>query len=167
MNETLKIKVKRLTETAKMPTKAHETDACFDLYCDMPDAHFGTFVEDGAKVKQVVEMGVRLNPHESAVLNTGITTEIPVGYFCPVFSRSGMGFKQGLRLANSVGVIDADYRGEWMVKLVNDSDKIQVVHHGDKIAQFTILPVYQCDLVEVDELSSTERGEGGFGSSGK
>lgn len=146
----MNIKFKRLTKSMTVPTKAHSTDACFDLYVDEPcDKPF------------IIE------PHSSCVFHTGFATEIPVGYFAPVFSRSGIGFKKGLRLCNSVGVIDADYRGEWMVKLVNDSDEPQVVQHGDKIAQFTILPVLDCVLEEVEELDNTERGVGGFGSTDK
>ena len=144
----ISLKVKKLTSTAKIPTKAHNTDACFDLYCDN-------------------KYDIIIQPHCSEVLSTGIQTEIPEGYFAPVFSRSGMGFKQGLRLCNSVGVIDADYRGEWMVKLVNDSEIPAVIHPGNKIAQFTLLPVLDINIEDVEELSDTERGEGGFGSTGK
>ena len=147
------LKIKRVTETAKLPTKAHPTDACFDLYCDED-------IKEGDKY-------IVIPARESVILHTGIQTEIPVGYFAPVFSRSGMGFKQDIRLANCVGVIDADYRGEWMVKLVNDSNEPRIIQSGDKIAQFTILPVLDIQLEEVDELETTERGTGGFGSTGK
>ena len=142
-------KVKKVLSNAKLPTRAHDTDACFDLY--------------NAETEEVI-----IPPEGSAVFHTGIAVEIPAGYFAPVFSRSGMGFNQDLRLANCVGIIDAGYRGEWMVKLVNDSDKYQrVIEPGDRIAQFTILPLLYIELVEVDELTDTDRGEGGFGSTGK
>lgn len=78
-----------------------------------------------------------------------------------------MGIKRQLRLCNSVGIIDSDYRGEWLVALYNDGDNPQVINHGDRIAQFAILPVLDVNLEEVTELTNTDRGEGGFGSSGR
>lgn len=97
---------------------------------------------------------------------TGLQFEVPDGHVMLVFSRSGHGFKHGVRLANSVGVIDSDYRGEVMVKLTNDGLHGFNVEEGDRIAQAMILPVQQVALTESDELSNTERGEGGFGSTG-
>ena len=143
------INIKRCSETAILPSKAHSTDACFDIYADLGDTSF-----------------VVIRPHSYCSIRTGFSTSIPRGYFAAVFARSGMGCKRGLRLANSVGVIDADYRGEWMVVLHNDRDEEQVVSHGDRIAQFTLLPVISTELIEVDNLDDTERGSGGFGSSG-
>ena len=84
-----------------------------------------------------------------------------------MFPRSGMGIKRHLRLSNSTGIIDSSYRGEWMVALYNDGKEAQIIHHGDRIAQFTLLPVLSITLTEVSELNETERGENGFGSSGK
>lgn len=164
------VKVKRTSESSALPTKAHESDACFDLYADIPREQYrygliGVEISSTGN-KKGWESGVVIPPKMAVTIPTGITTEIPNGYFAAVFSRSGMGFKHNLRLSNSVGIIDADYRGEWMVKIYNDGYKDQIIHHGDRIAQFTILPVLDVELTEVDSLESTERGAGGFGSTG-
>lgn len=159
------IKIKKLTETATIPTKAHDTDACFDIYADCKGmvAHkyniiFGRW--------DTIEDAVAISPKTSVTLNTGFSTEIPNGYFAPVFCRSGMGIKRNLRLSNSVGIIDSDYRGEWKVALYNDGKETQIIYHGDRIAQFAILPVLDINLIESDELIESDRGSGGFGSTG-
>lgn len=144
------IKIKRLSDTAKIPTKAHDTDACYDIYVDEPA--FESFcIKSGS----------------SFILHTGIATEIPEGYFCAIFPRSGLGIKHHLRLSNGTGIIDSHYRGEWMVSLFNDGYDDQIIHHGDRVAQFAILPVIDSHIMEVNELSETDRGVGGFGSTGK
>lgn len=148
----LELKFKRLTDTMTIPTKAHGTDACFDLYADTL-----SFRSDGE---------IRIAPHETVKVPTGFATNIPHGYWGAVFARSGLATKQGLRPANCVGVIDEPYTGEWIVALHNDTDGLQIVRHGDRIAQFTLLPYFNTNLVEVDELDSTDRGKNGFGSSG-
>lgn len=163
------INIKRLTDTATIPTKAHPSDACFDLYADCPDSIYGDFVtdDDGLNLRYVFGLkGIKIEPGESVTINIGISTEIPEGYFAAVFCRSGMGIKRHLRLSNSVGIIDSHYRGEWMVCLHNDGRDSQIIHHGDRIAQFAILPVLDINLNEVDELSNTDRSTGGFGSTG-
>lgn len=147
----INIKIKRLTETAKMPTKAHDTDACFDLYVDCPEYE---------------KNGIAIYPGETMKFKSGICTEIPHGYFAAVFPRSGLGINKNLRLPNCTGIIDADYRGEWVIALINDGDVRHLIKHGDRVAQFAILPVPEVELVEVDELSDTERGTGGLGSTG-
>lgn len=151
-SETIKplisLQIKKCSDTAILPTKAHPTDACYDIYADLNDNSFSC-----------------VSPHTSVRIRTGFCTSIPKGYFAAVFARSGLGCK-GLRLANSVGIIDSDYRGEWLVVLRNDSDETKTVHHGDRIAQFTLLPVLSTELIEVDDLDETDRGSGGFGSSG-
>ena len=145
------IKVKKVRESAKIPTKAHDSDACYDLYLDAP---------------QTGEAGVMLFPKETIKLPSGIKTEIPAGYFAAVFPRSGLGINKNIRLANGTGIIDCDYRGEWVIALTNDSEFTWILKHGDRVAQFAILPVIESTLVEADELSDTERGEGGLGSTG-
>lgn len=107
------------------------------------------------------------------MIKTGIAIEIPEGYFGAIFARSGLATKQGLRPANCVGVIDSDYRGEIIVALHNDTssefgfiDLKKVIHKGDRIAQLVILPYLSIDFIEVNELSDTVRGDGGFGSTG-
>ena len=99
-------------------------------------------------------------------IGTGIAVEIPEGYFGAVFARSGLATKRGLRPANAVGVVDSDYRGELIVALHNDTDYAQEVADGERIAQLVIIPYLPVSFVEVDDLSSTDRGEGGFGSTG-
>lgn len=159
------LKIKKLTETTIIPTKAHESDACFDIYANCPDAVYVEWDVDSAKF--ITKPGIKLYPNQAITINTGFCTEIPEGYFAPVFCRSGMGIKKHLRLSNSVGIIDSSYRGEWMVALHNDGDKPQIINHGDRIAQFAILPVLNVNLIETDSLEETERGTGGFGSTGK
>ena len=105
-------------------------------------------------------------PGTTMKIGTGIAAEIPEGYFGAVFARSGLATKKGLRPANCVGVIDSDYRGEIIVALHNDSKEPQTIQAYERIAQIVILPYLDVSFEIVDELSDTERGEGGFGSTG-
>lgn len=146
------VKIKLVEPFATMPTKAHDTDACFDLYAPTGDRK-GDFFWVPA--------------HSSVMIDLGFATEIPEGYFAAVFPRSGTASKKHLRNSNCVGVIDAGYRGTWKVSLHNDSDQDQMVSYGDRIAQFCILPVLETNLSLVDSLENTDRGERGFGSSGQ
>lgn len=136
------LNVKRLHPDAKVPVYASAGAACFDLSA----LHGG-----------------EVNP--TGRFRTGLAFEVPVDHVMLVFSRSGHGFNNDVRLANCVGVIDSDYRGEVQVKLTTD-DRPYNVMQGDRIAQAMVLPVQQMAFVEVDELGSTERGAGGFGSTG-
>ena len=145
----MQIKIKKLYDDTIIPTKAHSTDACFDIYAYLNEPF------------------VVINPGQSVKINTGFVTEIPKGYYCDVYARSGLGIKKGLRPSNCVGIIDADYRGEWVVALYNDSDEVQKVFNGDRIAQFAVKEVIPCELTVSDTLSDSERGEGGLGRSGK
>ena len=141
------MKIKKLHPAAVVPTYGTEGSACFDLYAVQPEAEI-----------RVVD---------SATVRTGLAFEVPQGFVMLVFSRSGHGFKNDVRLANCVGVIDSDYRGELMVKLTNDNPSdCLAVHPGDRIAQAMLMPVSQTYFEVVDELSSTDRGAGGFGSTG-
>lgn len=169
----LNLKIKRLTDTAKLPTKAHETDACFDIYADIPNATYdykettsNPFGGFDVALRKTGE-GVAIQPHQTVLIPTGFATEIPHGYWGAIFARSGLASKQGLRPAQGVPVIDEPYRGQWLVPIHNDSEEAHVIHHGDRICQFMLLPYFNTTITEVDELSSTDRGEGGFGSSGK
>lgn len=147
MINTINIKVKQINENAILPKYSTEGAACFDLY-----ATSSTIV----------------NPHEgSTFIGTGLTFEIPVGFVMLVYSRSGHGFKNDIRLCNSVGVIDSDYRGEVMVKLHNDGVNPYTVSQGERIEQAMIVPYFQANVVVSDELYDTSRGIGGFGSTGK
>jgi dUTP pyrophosphatase len=110
---------------------------------------------------------IRLQPLERAIVKTGLFIELPLGFEAQVRPRSGLAAKHGITVLNSPGTIDADYRGELGVILVNLSQEEFVIHHGERIAQLIIAKHEQPELVEVEELSSTDRGAGGFGSTGK
>ena len=99
-------------------------------------------------------------------IGTGLAIAVPHGFFGAIFARSGLATKQGLRPANCVGVADEDYRGEYIVALHNDSNVAQIVEPGERIAQLLILPYGMGEFEEVDSLDETERGSGGFGSTG-
>lgn len=154
------IKIKRLTDTTTIPTKAHSSDACFDIYADCPDETF----YDWDKREDV--NGIRIEPGCARVINTGFATNIPNGYFAAVFPRSGMGIKRHLRLSNSTAIIDSPFTGEWLISICNDGNETQIIRHGDRIAQFAILPVLNINLNEVDKLDETDRGANGLGSTG-
>lgn len=141
----MELKVKKLQSSAIIPQYATAGAACFDIHA--------------------VEC-VRLPPYWRQTIKTGLAFEVPEGYALMVYSCSGHGAKKGVRLANCTGVIDSDYRGELMVALSNDSQDEFVVEAGDRIAQAMLVKVPRVDLVEVNELSETERGAGGFGSTG-
>ena len=136
----MKVKVRRLHPRAVVPSFATGGAAAFDLVA----------------VKR-----------EGQVFDTGLAFEIPPGYAMFIYSRSGMGFKDNTRLSNCVGVIDSDYRGEVKVKLARDDGKPIDAQVGDRIAQAVIMRLPKVEFEEVRELSDTERGAGGFGSTGK
>lgn len=141
-------KIKKLNNHATIPTKGSTHAAGFDLYAS---------IEGG---EQQIAAG------ETVKIGTGIAVEIPDGFFGAIFARSGIATKQGLRPANCVGVVDSDYRGEIIVALHNDSPTPQYVTNGERIAQLVILPYLQAELLETEDLSDTQRGTGGFGSTG-
>lgn len=142
------IKVKKTFAGATLPTSGSKYAAGYDLY-----AH----TETGAQ---------RIPAGKTEEIGTGICIEIPEGYFGAIFARSGLATRRGLRPANCVGVIDSDYRGEIIVALYNDLDECQTIREGDRIAQLVIMPHLEVQLNEVNELSETIRGAGGFGSTG-
>lgn len=156
----INVKIKRLSETAQLPTKAHDSDAAFDLYADIED----TFKPFGS-TEDV--RGLKILPGQTVKISSGVAMEIPEWYWGAIYARSGLATKQGLRPANCVAVIDAHYRGPIAVPIHNDSNEVQIIHHGDRIAQFMLAPVIETSFEEVSELSDSDRGEGGFGSSGK
>lgn len=172
----LNLRIQRLTDTAKLPQKSHPTDACFDIYADIPHEEYcvekemtlerlGKFVFNDMPLTESGK-GVAIKPHQTVLIPTGFATEIPHGFWGAIFARSGLTSKQGLRPAQGVPVIDESYRGQWFIPLYNQSDEVQIIHHGDRICQFMLLPYFDTTLTEVSSLSSTDRGEGGFGSSG-
>lgn len=143
------MKICKLDPAAILPTYATAGSAGADLYA-LP-----------------VGDPVVVGPGETAFLRTGLAAAIPAGYVGLIFARSGLACKQGLAPANKVGVIDSDYRGEWMIALHNHGDSPQIVNPGDRIAQFVLVPVLTPLMVEVDSLDETARGVGGFGSTGQ
>lgn len=106
-------------------------------------------------------------PHETKMISTGIAIAVPTGYMGCIYARSGLASKKSLAPANCVGIVDSDYRGEVKVALHNYSDKNQIIDVGERIAQLVIQPISLCTSVEVEELDETDRGIGGFGSSGQ
>ncbi len=142
------VNIKKLNEKAIIPTYGSEFSAGADLYaCEGGD--------------------ITIAPGETRLIHTGISMAIPCGYVGLIYARSGLASKRGLAPANKVGVIDSDYRGEIMVALYNHSGEAQTVCDGERIAQMVFTAYMGADFCEVDELDSTQRGEGGFGSTGR
>ena len=144
----MKIQIKRLRPNAILPTAGSAYAAGYDLYA-------------------CIDAPVEIAPHTTKKIGTGLSVAVPEGWFGAVFARSGLAAKQGLRPANCVGVCDSDYRGEYIVALHNDGEATQTVQPCDRIAQLVILPYMTAEFEEVDSLPETERGTGGFGSTGK
>lgn len=144
----MNIALKKITDTAKMPERGSAAAAGYDLFADI--------TED-----QVIE------PHDTKMIGTGIAVAIPDGYFGGIYARSGLSAKEGLRPANCTGVVDADYRGEIKVALHNDSTEARKIVPGQKIAQMVVMPFLDVVFEEQDTLDQTDRGAGGFGSTGK
>lgn len=122
---------------------------------------------DKQKYKNHTQYDVQIKPHETIKIGTGLAMEVPDGYFGAIFARSGLASKEGLRPANCVGVCDSDYRGEYIVAIHNDSEETRTVTAGERIAQLVVMPYLPVTFDEVAELTDTNRGEGGFGSTGK
>jgi dUTP pyrophosphatase len=144
------VKVRRVRPSELPLPKYHSPHAAgLDLLADVP-----------------ADEAVQLEPGERKLIPTGLALEIPPGFEGQVRPRSGLALKQGLTCLNSPGTIDADYRGEVGVILINHSEDLVFVRRGERIAQLVISPVVQANLIEVAELSDSSRGEGGFGSTG-
>lgn len=142
------IKYTKLNELAKEPTRGSIAAAGYDLYA-------------------AIDSDLIIAPHTTVKVGTGLAFELPQNTFAAIFARSGLATKQGLRPANCVGVCDSDYRGEYIIAIHNDTDKEQTITAGDRIAQMILIPYIPMIFKEVDELTDTERGSGGFGSTGK
>jgi dUTP pyrophosphatase len=143
-----KIRVKKLSPNANIPTYGSAGAAGADLYA-------------------CLDQDITIAPGETVFVPTGIALEVPTGCAGLIYARSSLGSKRGLAPANKVGVIDSDYRGQIMVALFNHGTVEQIVSHGDRIAQLVIAPVYTPGFEEVTALEDTQRGSGGFGSTGK
>lgn len=144
----MQIAVKKLRKEAILPT-------------------FGSKEAAGADLYACLEAPVTIEPGKTAFIPTGLAMELPVGYVGLIYARSGLACKRGLAPANKVGVIDSDYRGEFIVALYNHGEQPQVVCPAERIAQLVVTPVLMPEYVEAASLSDTGRGEGGFGSTGK
>lgn len=144
----MEIKIKKLKKEAIIPTRGSEHAAGYDLYA-------------------CIESTMIIPPHETVKIGTGIAIELPCGYFGAIFARSGLATKQGLRPANCTGVCDEDYRGEYIVALHNDTGEEKTILPNQKIVQLVLIPYLPVEFIEANELSNTNRGDGGFGSTGK
>lgn len=144
----MKVKIKKLKDNAIIPTKGSSEAAGADLYACCDNA-------------------IVIEPHKTIKVGTGLAIQPPKGYFGAIVARSGLATKYGLRPSNCIGVCDQDYTGEYIVALHNDTDDIQTINPADRIAQLVFLPYINVDFCEVTELDETERGNGGFGSTGK
>ena len=140
------VRIKKLNENATLPTYGTEYSAGADLY-NLNEA-------------------VTIPAHKTVLIHTGLSAEIPEGYAGLIYARSGLASKRGLAPANTVGVVDADYRGEIMVALHNHSDIDATVDAGERVAQLVVTPFLKVEYQLADELSDTVRGAGGFGSTG-
>lgn len=120
----------------------------------------------GMDIRAALDEPVQLNPGKRALIPTGLQMALPQGYEAQIRPRSGLAWRNGITMLNTPGTIDADYRGEVKVLAINHSEELFTVNHGDRIAQMVIAPVQQCTVEEVEELPESERGEGGFGSTG-
>ncbi|WP_343304221.1 dUTP diphosphatase [Chitinophaga niabensis] len=121
----------------------------------------------GMDLRANLEAPITMQPLERTLVPTGLYMELPSGYEAQIRPRSGLAIKQGLTLLNTPGTIDADYRGEIKIIMINLSNEPQTIQHGDRIAQMVVAPFLQAKLEEVKELTDTERGTGGFGHTGK
>ena len=141
------VKIHLLTDNAKVPVCGSQYSAGYDLH-------------------SICDEKITIGPHETVKMRTGIALEIPEGYFGAIFARSGIATKRGLRPANCTGVVDSDYRGEIIVALHNDTDLLQIIEPGERIAQLVIMPYLNVEFEEADALNETQRGSKGFGSTG-
>lgn len=143
----MEIKIKKLEENAVIPTRGSAYAAGYDLYA-------------------CIDEKVSIYAGETVKVGTGLSIAIPDGYFGAIFARSGLATKEGLRPANCVGVCDSDYRGEYIIALHNDSATMRIIEPGERIAQLVVMPYLAVDFIESDDLDQTDRGSGGFGSTG-
>ena len=147
MNNKIKINLKKLNETAKLPIYATQDSAGMDLYANIKEA-------------------LKIQPLERVIIPTGISIELPTGFEAQIRPRSGAAIKNGITVINSPGTIDPDYRGEIKVGLINLSNEPVIIMPCDRIAQMVIAKYEKVEWKEVTELSNTNRGTGGFGSTG-
>lgn len=145
----INVKIKKLYDDTQMPTRADNGSAGMDLYAYLKN--------DFMRI---------IKPHTTEMISVGFAMETPNNTYGAIFARSGLASKKGLRPANCVGVVDSSYRGEVFVALHNDTDNVQQIMNGDRIAQMIIMEYPTVGIIETDKLSETERGTNGFGSTG-
>ena len=144
----MNINFKKLNDLAITPTRGSEYAAGYDLYA-------------------ATSYTIEVEPHSTVKVGTGLAFELPENTFAAIFPRSGIASKRGLAPAKKVGVCDADYRGEYMIMLHNHTNSVQTIEPGERIAQMILMPYIPMEFNEVNELSETVRGTGGFGSTGQ
>ena len=144
----MEVKIKLLNDKAIIPTHGSEYAAGMDLYA-------------------CIDTPIVIAPHHTIKIGTGLAIELPENTFGGVVARSGLATKNGIRVCQGLAVIDSDFRGEWIVPLHNDTDTPQIINPMERIAQLVVIPYLPVEFEEVDELSDTERGDKGFGDSGR
>lgn len=166
------VHVKVINLSKSLPLPKYETEfsagmdvmACFD--CDCPVKGYGWFTREFQEYTINSDEFIEINPGERVLIPTGLKVEIPEGYEIQVRPRSGLALKKGITILNTPGTIDSDYRGMIGIIVINHSNEIFEVNHGDKIAQIVLNEVPRIQWETSDEISKTNRGEGGFGSTG-
>jgi len=147
--ETIKVYFKRLDHAKDLPLPGYESEEAA-----------------GMDIRAALEESYTLEPGERALIPTGLQMALPFGYEAQIRPRSGLAYRNGITMLNTPGTIDSDYRGEVKVLAINHGDEPFLIQHGDRIAQMVIAPVYQPKIQETDKLPESNRGEGGFGSTG-
>lgn len=142
----MQLQVKKLAPEAQLPTRAHDTDAGFDLYSPI---------------------GVNISVGATVTIPTKLAISLPENTVGLIYPRSSLGTRHGIVLANTVGVIDSGYRGEIMLVVTNHGNRPYTIHAGDRVAQMIVTPYYAPDVIEVSDLDASDRGTGGFGSTGQ
>lgn len=149
--QPIEVDLIKLTATATLPTRGSDYAAGWDLYADLADVG----------LEQVT-----IAPGQVVKISTGVAVALPAYCFGGLYARSGLASKKGLRPANCVGIVDEDYRGCVLVAIRNDSNEVQVIQHGERIAQLVVQPYIPVVFKETNDLPATDRGAGGFGSTG-
>ena len=149
--QPIEVDIIKLTNTATLPTRGSDYAAGWDLYADLADIGLEQ---------------VSIAPGQVVKISTGVVIALPAYCFGGLYARSGLAAKKGLRPANCVGIVDEDYRGGILVAIRNDSNEVQVIQHGERIAQLVVQPYIPVVFKETNDLPATERGAGGFGSTG-
>lgn len=152
------VKIKKIYGDAQIPKYGSEFAAGADLYAENVRCDCDSNIPDDGLI--------HIPPHTTVKIGTGIATELPEGYCALILARSGLATKKGLAPANKVGLVDNDYRGEYIVALHNHTDKEQTIEFGERVAQVMFVPYVQANFIVTEELEDTDRGVGGFGSSG-